>query len=198
MVKRMRTGGAKVKSVFWSNLKEDIRVFLHQEFGESVSSKTSFTNCIKLLFVQGFVAVLVYRLGVLLYSIRTPIVYPLKIIYFFLVKFVEVTTSIMLPVSVKAGKGLYVGHFGYTIFNSHCEVGNYCQIGEGVILGSKGLGNEGAPRLGNNVFVGAGAKVLGHISIGNNVVIGANSVVLRDVPDDVVIAGVPARIIRMR
>jgi len=187
-----------VKSVFWNNLREDIKVFLYQEFAESPSSKSTLGSHIKLLFVQGFVAVLVYRLGVLLYSFRTPFLFPLKVIYFFIVKLVEVTTSIMLPVTVKAGKGLYVGHFGYTIFNSHCEVGDYCQIGEGVILGSKGLGTEGAPRLGNNVFVGAGAKILGPIKIGDNVVIGANSVVLNDVPDNVVVAGVPARIVRKR
>jgi serine O-acetyltransferase len=181
---------------FWTNLKEDARVFVNQEFGESSSLKGSVANHVRLLFVQGFVAVLVYRTGVSLYSLRSPFLYPLKIPYFFLGKLIEVTTGIMLPVSVKAGKGLYFGHFGYIIINGHCEIGDYCQIGPGVVLGTKGMGQRGAPKLGNRVFVGSGAKILGSVKIGNNVGIGANSVVLSDVPDDVIVAGAPARIVK--
>ena len=54
--------------------------------------------------------------------------------------------------------------------------------------------NDGAPELGNNVMVGAGATILGPIKIGNNVSIGAHAVVLCDVPDDAVVAGIPAKI----
>ncbi len=180
----------------WTAFKEDVRVFLSQEFDESPSLRASIANHLRLLFVQGFVAVLVYRAGVSLYSRRSPFVYPLRVLHFFLVKLVEVVTGIMLPVSVKAGKGLYLGHFGYIIINGRCEIGDYCQIGPGVVLGTKGMGQKGVPRLGNCVFVGSGAKVLGPVRIGDNVEIGANSVVLNDVPDNVVVAGAPARIVK--
>ena len=64
----------------------------------------------------------------------------------------------------------------------------------GVVVGLKNVSEPIAPVMGNNVDIGAGAKVLGNIRIGNNVVIGANAVVLTDVPDDSVAVGVPATI----
>jgi serine O-acetyltransferase len=75
-------------------------------------------------------------------------------------------------------------------------IGNYALIYQGVTLG--GTGKECGkrhPTLGENVVVGAGAKVLGNIQIGNNVRIGAGSVVLRDVPSDCTVVGIPGRII---
>jgi len=62
-------------------------------------------------------------------------------------------------------------------------------------LGTKGMGAQGVPALGNNVYVGVGAKILGNVRIGNNVKIGANAVVVHDVPDEVTVVGVPAQII---
>jgi serine O-acetyltransferase len=185
-----------MRSHFWSTLAEDARVFLYQEFGETPASNASLANRVRLLFVQGFQAVLVYRIGVSLYSLQSPLLYPLRVFHFFLTKFVEITTGIMLPVSAKAGKGLYFGHFGYIIINGHSEIGDYCQIGPGAVLGTKGMGQKGAPVLGDHVFVGAGAKILGAVRIGNNVGIGANSVVLGDVPDNVIVAGIPARVVK--
>lgn len=75
-------------------------------------------------------------------------------------------------------------------------VGNYCLIYQGVTLG--GTGKETGkrhPTLGENVVVGAGAKVLGNLTIGDNVRIGAGSVVLRDVPSDCTVVGIPGRIV---
>jgi serine O-acetyltransferase len=75
-------------------------------------------------------------------------------------------------------------------------IGNYCLIYQGVTLG--GTGKEKGkrhPTLGENVVVGAGAKVLGNILIGNNVRIGAGSVVLKDVPSDCTVVGIPGRIV---
>lgn len=59
-----------------------------------------------------------------------------------------------------------------------------------------GGGSDGFPRIGDNVLIGTGSCVLGNIKIGNNVIIGANSVVLSDVPDNVVVAGNPAKVIK--
>ena len=75
-------------------------------------------------------------------------------------------------------------------------IGNYCLIYQGVTLG--GTGKETGkrhPTLGENVVVGVGAKVLGNINIGSNVRIGASSVVLRDVPSDCTVVGIPGRVV---
>ena len=108
----------------------------------------------------------------------------------------EILTGIMLPASVDAGAGLYIAHFGGVIINGAVKLGANCKIGPGVVLGTKGAGRgSGVPRVGSNVYISAGVKVLGNIVIGDNVIIGANAVVTKDVPNDVIVVGVPARII---
>lgn len=97
--------------------------------------------------------------------------------------------------------GLYVGHAtaGCIVVNGGVKIGKNCNIHHGVTIGVrkrsiKGLG-LGIPKIGDNVYIGPGAKVFGGIKIGNNVAIGANAVVTHDVPDNAVVGGVPAKII---
>ena len=78
---------------------------------------------------------------------------------------------------------------------SGCVIGENCIINSGVVLGGTSHKYE-VPKLGDNVLVGAGAKILGSITIGNNVVIGANAVVLKDVSDNTLVAGIPAKVIK--
>ena len=76
-------------------------------------------------------------------------------------------------------------------------VGNNVTLFHGVTLGGTGKGKgKRHPTIGNNVFIGSGAKILGNITIGDNVKIGANAVILKDVPSDVTIVGVPGKIVR--
>jgi len=106
----------------------------------------------------------------------------------------------------KIGPGLYISHGVNIVIGSGARVGRDLTILNGVTLGQKrriedwkGEENEdGYPEVGDNVYLGTGCKVLGGIKIGRNVTIGANSVVTKDVPDDVIAAGVPARILRER
>ena len=152
---------------------------------------------IYLLFEQGIWAVAVYRFGVWVRKIRVPIIsFLLKVFAYLLFKFMEITTAVSLPASAVIGKGFYVGHFGPVILHSDVKIGENCSVGPGVVIGTRGLGKTGVPILGNNVYVGVGAKVLGPIKIGNNVRIGANAVVLSDVPDGATVAGIPAKIVR--
>ncbi len=81
------------------------------------------------------------------------------------------------------------------VLHSRVVIGNNCMIGQGVTVGGKSGWYE-VPVIGNNVIINAGAKIIGPIRIGDNVEIGANCVVLKDVPSNCVVAGVPARIIR--
>lgn len=102
--------------------------------------------------------------------------------------------SCRLPYKVQLGEGTRLGYNGLgTVFHPESVVGKNCLIAQNVTLGSRGKPND-MPMLGDNVYVGPGAKCLGG-KIGNNVVVGANAVVLNAVPDNCVVAGVPAKII---
>lgn len=90
------------------------------------------------------------------------------------------------------GPGLQLPHYGTIVVNAGARIGRNCRIHIDVNIGAKG---GQAPVIGDNVYIGPGAKIFGGIAIGDNVAIGANAVVNADVPSDVSVAGVPARIV---
>ncbi|MFP3125351.1 serine O-acetyltransferase [Ectobacillus funiculus] len=90
------------------------------------------------------------------------------------------------------GPGLKIPHFGSVTVNKKARIGKNCEIHSGVNIG---MHKGGVPKIGNNVYIGPGAKIFGGITIGNNVSIGANSVVTKDLPDNVTVVGIPAKII---
>jgi len=92
------------------------------------------------------------------------------------------------------GPGFFVRVAFGTVVGAE-KIGENCWLNPGVTLGYKDE-SGGMPVLGNNVYIGAGAKILGHITIGDNVVVGANAVVTRNVPSNCTVAGIPARIIK--
>ena len=105
-------------------------------------------------------------------------------------------TGIEIHPGAIIGEGVFIDHGMGVVIGETAIIGNYALIYQGVTLG--GTGKESGkrhPTLGENVVVGAGAKVLGNIEIGDNVRIGAGSVVLRDVPSSCTVVGVPGRII---
>lgn len=96
----------------------------------------------------------------------------------------------------KFGSGLYLSHCSGIIINGLAIIGDNVNISQQVTIGISGRGpNRGVPEIGNQVYIGPGAKVFGKIKIGNNVAIGANAVVNKDLPDNSVAVGVPAKII---
>ena len=106
--------------------------------------------------------------------------------------------GIQIPAGTKIGKGFYIGHFGCIVVNPDAVIGDNVNISQGVTIGQTNRGpRKGTPRIGNNVYIGPGAKIIGNIAIGNDAAIGANAVVTHDVPDNAVVAGVPAKIISM-
>jgi len=150
------------------------------------------------LGAQGFWAMLVYRFGRWRYGVRPALLRKFcALLYHVLFKLVQVSTGIELPCEVQVGRNFVIDHFGAIVVSGYARFGDDCRIRTGVVVGLARTEDPCAPQIGNNVDIGAGAKVLGRITIGNNVRIGANAVVLQDVPDDCVAAGVPA-VIRAR
>ncbi len=142
---------------------------------------------------QGFWALAVYRFGRwrlgLQPRILRQVLYP---VYLLLQKCVEVVAGIELPCEVIVGSDFVIDHFGGIVISGYARFGNGCRIRTGCVVGLARIDEPGAPVCGDNVDIGAGAKLLGRIRIGNNVKIGANAVVVTDVPDDCIAVGVPA------
>ena len=106
-------------------------------------------------------------------------------------------TGVEIHPSARIGTGFFIDHGMGVVIGETAEIGDYVTLFQGVTLG--GTGKERGkrhPTLGNHVVVGAGAKILGGITIGDNVKIGANSVVLKNVPANSTVIGVPARVIK--
>jgi serine O-acetyltransferase len=153
-----------------------------------------FSNHGRSFGAQGFWAIFVYRFGRWRYTIKTPFIRkPLSLVYHVLYKLVQIATGIELPCEVVLGKNFIIDHFGSIIVSGYTRFGDNCRIRTGVVIGLSRIDDPCAPTFGNNVDVGAGAKVLGRISIGDNVLIGANAVVVTDIPANSIAVGVPAR-----
>ncbi len=106
-------------------------------------------------------------------------------------------TGIEIHPAATIGRRFFIDHGTGVVIGETTEIGDDCTIYQGVTLGGTGK-DQGKrhPTLGNNVMVGAGAKVLGPITIGNNVRIAAGAVVLTDIPDNCTAVGIPAKVVR--
>lgn len=142
------------------------------------------------LLSQGFQAILVYRLFHWLYRKGIP-GQPLR---FLAERFIEITCGISIPARCHIGKGLRIHHFGGIILHPSVELGENCTLYHDVTIGDRG-GSGGAAKIGNNVLIGAGAKIIGEIMIGNHCIIGANTVVTKNMPPATVAFGSPCRFV---
>lgn len=104
-------------------------------------------------------------------------------------------TGIQIPLNT-CDFGIKIHHSGWCIINSRAHIGKNVTLYPGVCIGQK-VPDE-VPVIGDNAFIGLGAKVIGKVRIGNNVTIAPNAVVVKDVPDNAVVGGIPARIIKMK
>ena len=92
------------------------------------------------------------------------------------------------------GKNLILYHYsGGIVINAQARLGDNCKLYPGLVVGST---PEGVPTIGNNVWIGPGVKIVGKIFIGDNVIIAPNSVVQKNIPSNVIVGGIPAKVIK--
>jgi serine O-acetyltransferase len=147
---------------------------------------------------QGLWAILQYRVS---HWVNSKIQFPgirqiLKIFCSIWQKLIEIVAGIELPSPCEIGKGLYIPHAGGIVLHPNVKIGDYCTLSQDVTIGEGGRGEKkGTPKLGDRVYIAPGARIFGPITIGNDVAIGANAVVTKDLPDNAVAVGIPAKII---
>lgn len=145
------------------------------------------------LTYAGFHAMLFYRMAHWLWKRRIPFL-PRA-----LSQFARFLTGIEIHPGAMIGSGLFIDHGMGVVIGETTEIGDNVTLFQGVTLGGTGKQRgKRHPTIGSHVVVGAGAKVLGPITIGDYVKIGANSVVLQDVPDHSTVVGIPGRIVRIK
>lgn len=100
-----------------------------------------------------------------------------------------------IPSSCSIGRNLSLGYWGLgVVIHSKTKIGNNCTIAQNVTIARKGEIND-VPVIGDDVYIGAGACILGAVKIGDRAIVGANSVVTKDVAAHSIVAGIPARVI---
>ena len=151
------------------------------------------------LVSRGFWAVAMYRVQHALLVLPKPVRVPIKILLAPAAFFISTASGAEIPPAARIGPGLYIGHFGSIVVSSGAVIGARCNLSPGVVLGrATRNGVRGAPTLGDRVYVAAGAKVFGPITVGSDSAIGANAVVNTSVPAGVSVAGIPARVISQK
>ncbi|MGH8659084.1 MAG: serine O-acetyltransferase [Gammaproteobacteria bacterium] len=185
------------KTMLFGNIRADIehkRSWFYQEAG--------WWKKLLVLVQPGTLVVIVYRFGHWAYKLKNPILRNLlMLIYWATNLFVVICTQSYIRHETEIGQGLVI-HNWSGVFIANATMGENCIVYQGVAVGHlrhfRGPGRSkgrAAPRIGNNVYIASGAKVLGDVVIGDNVVVGANSLVITSVPDNCTVLGVPARII---
>jgi serine O-acetyltransferase len=145
---------------------------------------------------HGFYIMLIYRFGRWRYTIHPRAVrMPFSLLYEWLKFFSVSFLGAEIPCEVTIGRRFVIEHVGAIVISGEVVIGDDCILRQGVTIGLRNKGVLACPRLGNRVDIGAGAKILGPITIGDDVAIGANAVVLTDVPANHLAVGVPAKII---
>ena len=167
------------------HLLEDIRAYKHNDPAARSVAEV-------LLLYNGLHATIDYRIAHWLH------IHHLRFLARAISQWSKMWTGIEIHPGAKIGRILVIDHGTGIVIGETAEIGDDCLLYQGVTLGGTGKDvGKRHPTLGNNVMVGAGAKVLGPIHVGNNARIAANAVVLREVPENATVVGVPGHVVRL-
>ncbi len=167
-----------------------IALFFYQDIRSAQKRDPAAKSFIEILFLyQGLHALISYRIAHFFYGIRL----------FFLARLISQMTRFVTGIEIhpgaKIGKRFFIDHGMGVVIGETAVIGDDVLLYQGVTLGGTGIiKGKRHPTVGNNVVIGTGAKVLGDITIGDNSYIGANAVVIKDVPANSTVVGVPGRI----
>lgn len=172
-----------------------IIAILKKDFLRYSKSEACFCGVLRLIAAKpGFRAVFLYRLG---HALR-------KRKLFFLAsicqRVMHHACHCYISISAEIGPGFLIGHVGGIVIGAKATIGSNCDIRQNVTLGGnynrKDEEGRSQPTLEDGVSIGAGACILGPVRVGPNSIIGANSVVTRDVPENVIVSGIPAKVLK--
>lgn len=167
-----------------------VGIIFSQEVKAALERDPAAKSGLEIIFLySGFHAMVIYRIANRLLKMHVPFLPR------FLSQLARFLTGIEIHPGATIGKGLFIDHGMGVVIGETSILGDNITLYQGVTLG--GTGRERGkrhPTLGNNVVVGTGAKVLGNITIGDNSYIGANAVVIKDVPHNSTVVGVPGRV----
>lgn len=154
-----------------------------------------FLSLLKLyILVIGFRYTVIMRLCCYLRTRKWLIV--LYLLYWLRLRHLQYKSGIQIAETTQIGKGFYIGHFGCIVVSDAAVIGENVNISQGVTIGRTNRGNkQGVAIIGNSVYIGPGAKIIGKVLIGNDITIGANAVVTNDIPDHACAVGIPAKVI---
>lgn len=165
--------------------------FIKEEINTILKNDPSIHSIIEVFLYPSFKAKLYYKISHFLYKRKRFLIARL------ISEKAKRKTGIEIHPGATIGKNLFIDHGMGVVIGETCVIGDNVTLFHDVTLG--GTGKEKGkrhPTIGNNVFIGSGAKILGNITIGNNVKIGANSVILESIPDNVTVVGIPGKIIK--
>jgi serine O-acetyltransferase len=165
-----------------------------QRYKKNPGDNTILTAVVAAYVHPSFLGIVWFRMGRAFWLRRRNLLF-LLLLFFnrLLYPLVRLYSGLELSPRAQIGPGLWIGHFGPTVIHVNVVAGNNLTILQGVTIGEH---KSGVPRLGNNVSIGSGAKVIGGILVGDNATIAAGAVVTIDVPSGAVVGGIPAKELR--
>lgn len=167
-----------------------VRIIFHREIQACFERDPAAKNILEIILTcSGLHAIIIHRIAHILWQLKIPVVPR------FISQIARLFTGIEIHPAAIIGQGLFIDHGMGVVVGETSNIGNNVTIFQGVTLGGTGKQKgKRHPSIGNNVVIGAGAKLLGNIIIGDNSAIGANAVVIRDVPPNSTVVGVPGRV----